>query len=249
MIRGLYTSASGMLAGQRRMDVTAHNIANVSTTGYKRQTAHFAPYLETALIRQDETVRGLGASHHGVHLTDLRTDTTDGPLEYTGRAADLAVLGGGFFCVGNEAGEVLYTRAGVFAKDAEGYLTTGSGQRLLGEDGPVNVGSGPYAIDADGRVYADGEETDRLRIAFFEDAAALRREGASLFSLPEGVQERAEDGPVFVRQGYLEGSNVNLATEMVEMIIAARTYAANQRLVSTHDSLLEKAVNQVGLVR
>ncbi len=249
MIRGLYTSATGMFAGQQRMDVTAHNLANVSTTGYKRQTAHFAPYLASALVRQDGSVRGLGASHHGVRLDDLLTDITAGPLEYTGRAADLAVMGGGFFCVENAAGEVLYTRAGSFAVDGEGYLTTRSGQRLLGEAGPVNVGSGSYTVDGDGRVYVDGEETDRLRIAFFEDAAVLQREGDSLFSLPDGMQESPEAGPVFVRQGYLEGSNVNLATEMVEMIMAARIYAANQRLVSTHDSLLEKVVNQVGLVR
>lgn len=248
MIRGLYTAASGMFAGQQRMDVTAHNIANVQTAGYKRQTAHFAPYLDAKVLRQDGTVRGLGSSHHGVRLEALRTEMTMGALEYTGRAADLALLGGGFFCLEGAAGEVRYTRAGAFTRDDEGYLTTGSGLRLLGEDGPVNVGDGDYSIDTDGRVYVDGEDAGRLRIAFFADPGALRREGKSLFSLPGGAPQ-GFDGPVMVRQGYLEGSNVNLATEMVEIIMAARIYAANQRMVSTQDSLLEKAVNQVGLVR
>lgn len=249
MIRGLYTSATGLFAGQQRMDVTAHNIANVQTAGYKRQTAHFAPYLDTALVRQDRSVHGIGNSHHGVRLDALRTEMSTGPLEYTGRDADLAVLGGGFFTVENAAGEVRYTRAGVFSRDAGGHLVTGSGLRLLGENGPVNVGDGKFSIDMDGRVYVDGVETGRLRIAFFADPGVLRREGRALFSLPAGFRDDNVARPVLVRQGYLEGSNVNLATEMVEMIMAARIYAANQRMVSTQDSLLEKAVNQVGLVR
>ncbi|RJX16972.1 MAG: flagellar hook-basal body protein [Desulforudis sp.] len=257
MIRGVYTSASGMVAGQHRMDVAAHNTANVQTPGYKRQSVHFAPFLDLALVRSPGgtqahgAVSGIGTANLGARLDAVLTDYAEGPLQFTGRDKDIALAGKGFFVVA-EGENVLYTRAGSLKVDEEGALVTASGHYLLGENGRIEVPGNPKLVIAqDGRVLADGELVDHLRVAFFEDESVLQRagDGTGLFALPEGAEESLEPGRVLVMQHYLEGSNVDLAREMADIIVAARTYAANQRIVTTHDSLLEKVVNQVGLVR
>ena len=256
MIRGIYTSASGMVAGQHRMDVAAHNTANVQTPGYKRQSVRFAPFLDMALVRLPDgqaqgAISGIGSINLGAKLDALITDFSEGPLQYSGRDKDIALDGKGFLVVAEPEGEeIFYTRAGSLAVDAEGVLITASGHYLLGENGRIEVHDPSRLVfEPDGRVLADGELIDRLRIAFFDDESVLQRSGEGLFRLPEGESESSESGRVHVRQHYLENSNVDLAQEMADIIVAARTYAANQRVVTTHDSLLEKVVNQIGLVR
>ncbi|MEW6540737.1 MAG: flagellar hook-basal body protein [Bacillota bacterium] len=245
MIRGIYTAASGMLAGQTRLDTVAHNVANVNTTGFRRQQPAFAPFLQAAVMRHDQGLP-LGVTSLGAVPKALVTDPAAGPETQTGRTMDLALEGEGFFTVERD-GRYLYTRAGSFKVDASGNLVTPAHDQVLGESGPLRVKNGDFTVSADGRVFlSTGEELDRLRLTALPGREALTR-------TPDGflVTEAATVPAVNTRvhQGFLEGSNVNLAVEMVELLLASRLYAANQRAVRTHDTLAEKAVSQVGALR
>lgn len=247
MIRGLYISASGMLAGQTRLDTVAHNTANLNTTGYRRQEAAFAPCLETAVLRHGARLEAIGRAGLGVTPVALVTDLSGGPVDHTSRSADLALEGDGFFTV-ERGGEFLYTRSGSFTVDAGGRLVSRSGDPVMGEQGVLEVGDPNFTVTGDGRVLsAAGEELDRLRLAAFADGERLTRTADGYLAAGEGQTVPVRHARVF--QGFLEGANTNLAEEMVELTVAARTYAANQRMLRTHDTLLEKAINQVGVLR
>ncbi|ACA60238.1 flagellar hook-basal body protein [Candidatus Desulforudis audaxviator] len=246
MIRGVYTAASGMLAGQTRLDAVAHNIANVNTTGFRRQVPVFAPYLQTAVGRHEKRVTPIGTTSLGTVPTALVTDLTGGPVVQTGRTMDLALEGEGFFTVERE-GQQLYTRAGSFKVDASGILVTRAGDPVLGERGPLKVGHDGFTVSADGRVFSStGEELDRLRLTALPGRETWVR-------TPDGYLMTGEaTAPAIntrVHQGYLEGSNVHLAVELVDLLLASRLYAANQRVARTQDTLVEKAINQVGALR
>lgn len=247
MIRGVYISASGMLAGQTRTDVVAHNLANVNTTGYRRQEVFFAPYLQTAVLRHEAQLQPIGRTGLGTIPVALVTDLSGGPMVETGRSADLALDGDGFFTVERE-GRLLYTRAGSFLVDNLGDLVTRSGDPVLGEYGPLNVGSPDFTVTSEGRVISStGEDLDRLFLAALPDGETLTRTVDGYLVAENGETEPAQ--ATRVRQGFLEGANVRLADEMVGLLVAARAYTANQRLVQTHDTLTEKAINQVGVLR
>jgi|Deesub1362A_J573_1020465.scaffolds.fasta_scaffold00029_28 flagellar basal-body rod protein FlgG len=248
MIRGVYISASGMLAAQAWLDTVAHNVANVNTTGYRRQAVTFAPYLQAAVLRHEKGLWPIGRTGLGVKTEALVTDLSVGPMTETGRSADLALDGDGFFTVEREGG-LLYTRAGSFTVNEDGYLVTRAGDPVLGEHGPLYVGDSNFTVTPDGRVLSSaGEELDRLLLTTLpggEKGFARTPDGY----LVVGAGETEPTPDTRVRQGFLEGANVNLAEEMVDLLVAARTYTANQRLVRTHDALAEKAINQVGALR
>lgn len=246
MIRGIYTAASGMFAGQTRLDTVAHNVANVNTTGFRRQQPVFAPFLQAAVMRQDRELVPLGVTSLGAMPKALVTDLAAGPVTQTGRTMDLALEGEGFFTVERD-GRYLYTRAGSFKVDASGNLATSAGDQVLGEGGPLAVTNGDFTVSADGRVFlSTGEELGRLRLTALPGREALTRTPDG-FLVTEAATVPATD--TRVHQGFLEGSNVNLAVELVELLLASRLYAANQRVARTHDALAEKAVSQVGVLR
>ncbi|MBE0467726.1 MAG: hypothetical protein IBX71_10970, partial [Candidatus Desulforudis sp.] len=141
-----------------------------------------------------------------------------------------------------------YTRSGSFTVDAGGRLVSRTGDPVMGEQGALEVGDPNFTVTADGRVLsAAGEELDRLRLAALADGERLTRTADGYLAAGEGQTVPVRHTRVF--QGFLEGANTNLAEEMVELTVAARTYAANQRVLRTHDTLLDKAINQVGVLR
>lgn len=247
MIRGIYSAASGMLAGQTRLDTVAHNVANVNTTGYRRQEVTFAPLLQTELWRHGKDLAFIGRSSLGVKAAALVTDLSAGPVTETGCATDLALDGEGFFTVERD-GEFLYTRVGSFTVSADGYLVTRAGDPVLGMQGPLPVGDPHFTVTPDGQVItSDGVELDRLLLTALPGGEGLERTREGYLAADREETQPAQATRVL--QGYLEGANVSLATEMVGLLLAARIYAANQRLVRTHDALVEKAINQIGVLR
>ncbi len=119
---------------------------------------------------------------------------------------------------------------------------------MLGENGRINVGSGDFKVDADGNVTIDAEAIDTLRVVQFQETAGLRKQGDSLyFALNGEIPADAENAGVM--QGYLEGSNVDIADEMVDMITVYRTYEANQKILTMTDETLGMAVNNLGSLR
>ncbi|MDI6710338.1 MAG: flagellar hook-basal body protein [Thermoanaerobacterales bacterium] len=248
MLRGLYIAGAGMDANQARAEALAHNLANLSTPGYKRDVVAFAPYLTHAVTRQDGASTPIGQTDYGVAVDLFTPDLGAGPLKFTGRPTDIALEGEGFFAVETAGGEEAYTRDGQLTVDPEGYLVTAAGDRVLGEGGPVQV-TGAFTLNEAGEVIdAAGEVVDRLRVTTFTDPGALTRDGAGRFLAPAAAG--GEDAQNFrVLPGTLEAANVDLAVEMAGMIKATRAYEAAQRLVRAHDQLAERAISQVGGVR
>jgi len=249
MIRGLYVAADGMLAQTIKQDVLAGNLANVSTSGYRKDTsaihgfrsvlsdeaAAIAAEYPTELEWQEPLFLGVTA----------RTDFSSGTLEATGDPCDLALEGEGFFAVETPTGTA-YTRAGAFSLTQDGDLVTSQGCAVLGEDGPIQIAGDSFEVASDGRVTVDGQTVDRLKVVTFADPSVLQKAGAGLFTAPADAE--ASDSEAAVRQGFLEGSNVNAVEQMVAMITGLRAFEANQRAIAAQDETLKQAVTELGRV-
>lgn len=253
MIRALWNAASGMQAGQLRVDVAAHNIANVNTAGYRRLQTDFADVLYQSMAG------GRLELGSGVRPLSLARDLTPAVIEQTDNPLDLAVCGQGFFILRLPDGSRAYTRDGSFRLDAEGRITNPAGY-FLEIDHPAEEpfrpqGPGSLVIGEDGTITwagPDGEEVAAgvIRLALPVSALAGRDPemaalGGNLYIPALGSEVRivaagsGEAGPIW--QGCLERSNVVLADEMVEMLIAQRAYQLSARAIQTADTMLALA--------
>lgn len=243
MLRGIYIAGSGMLAESVRQEVVANNLANALTTGYKRTDVAAEPFKEflvrnMAMPGQPE----IGPINMGSQISKLDVVAKQGPLKSTGNPLDLALVGDGWFSVRTPAG-TRYTRDGSFSVSADGTLVTKEGHAVLGQNGPLRVASGsPVGITQDGTVSQDGRVVGRLDITALTPAS-IAKEGDNLVSGTPGGTTTAR-----VRQGFLEGSTVNVVSEMVELIRVVRSFEANQKAVQSQDETLGQAISKVGVV-
>lgn len=245
MIRGIYTGASGMVAEASRTDVISNNLANANTAGFKKDvmvTKDFASMLITR-INDGADAPVIGSLGLGVAVDEAATIHSPGIMRSTGNDFDMAIEGKGFFTVETPQG-IRYTRNGTFAKNIQGELITQDGYRVLGQNGPIRILGAKMAVSDDGRVLVDNQTVGTLQIVEFADEKQLTKEGASLFAAPSG--QNGKPGVGGVRQGFLEMSNVNVISEMVNLISNYRAYEINGKAVQAHDQLLGKAVNEVG---
>jgi flagellar basal-body rod protein FlgG len=229
MERGLYIAASGMLAEQTRQDLIANDLANASTPGYKSDRATQRTFDEVLLqnTKSGETVGALG---EGVAIDRQATDWRAEPVKHTEEPLDFAIQGDGFFTVRGADG-TQYTRNGRFSSSADGFLTTATGETVLGRDGrPVRVG-------ADGAV-----DPNALGVTLLTDP---RKAGEGFVTGTPAGQAPANT----VVSGALETSGADPARAMVDMIASMRAFEAGQRVIRTIDDTLDKAVNQVGAMR
>lgn len=189
----------------------------------------------------------IGTMSGGVRFQKIFTDFTNGGLIDTGGQLDIGIKGNGFFKVQGENGETLYTRNGSFAI-TEGYLTDLDGRRILGRNGAISLNGGTIDILNNGQVMVDGGPVDILDIVNIGNKEFLRKQGDNLFYMAENTvaEENIFDGEVL--QGYLEGSNMNSISGMVEMINLLREFEANQKVIRMQDEMLEKAANEIGRV-
>ena len=145
---------------------------------------------------------------------------------------------------------IRYTRNGTITRSGTGELVTQDGFRVLGQNGPINLDptgqAGKVTVAEDARIFLDNVENNAFQLVEFADENRLQKEGATLFRPPDGVEGQAATAKV--RQGFIELSNVNVISEMVSMIAGYRAYETNSKVVQTHDTLLDKAVNQVASV-
>lgn len=248
MLRGIYASASGLNQQQYELDVTANNIANVSTTGFKRNvvSAGSFPTVLLMCLKPGGEVGLLGRSSFGTQVAAQQTRLDQGPLENTGNPRDVALAGSGFLVVDTLSGE-RYFRGGTLSISTEGYIVTLAGDKVLGEDGPIQTGTGEFKILPDGTVVVDEKPIGKLRVVDFEDKNALIKEEKGYFR-SDGSGPVATTSTV-VQQGYLEWSNVDLSCEMPRLIESLRIYQINQRALRAQDEVLSKTINQVGKVR
>jgi len=250
VLRGLYTAATGMIHQRRRLDTVSNNIANVNTTGFRRDRVVTRAFDDELLLRLQEgnfnSRTRIGLLNHGVYAERVMTAFEQGSFQQTGNNTDLAIEGAGFFAVMTDIGEQ-YTRDGGFVVDGTGRLVTTEGWQVLGEGGPIVVGSDDFQADAMGNVFSGGEWVERLRIVDFADTDALRKAGDNLFVNPD-PENAIVDAETRIRQGYIEGSNVEVQREITDMLEAFRRYESSQQILRMMDETLGRTVNDLGRV-
>ena len=234
MIRGWYIGASGMNAQQNRLDTISNNLANVDTTGFKKEIPVSKEFSELLLRRVQ---------------ADGQYSNSQGSFKNTDTKTDFALGGEGFFAVQTPAGE-RYTRNGNFHLGKEGILLTKEGYPVLGENGAIHVPDDKFYVNQDGMIYTKDDSTlvDRVKVVRFENERYLKKQGSSLWNTTKfsGEPHIAEgDERPKLLQGYTETSNVNVVNEMVQMIEVNRAYEANQKSVQTEDNMMETLWSKV----
>lgn len=257
MIRGLYTSGIGMTTQMKRMDVISNNLANVNTTGFKKDEAILSSFPDILMNRINDNQNNtnytrkpipIGNVTLGVQVDEVYTNFSQGSFVRTDEKFNVALQGEGFFTITTPNGEERYTRDGSFVIDANGQLKTQEGNFVMGEGGVVTLDEDfltqiqEVFIDDNGRIIVDGEQIDTLRVVNFEDNNGLEKVGDNLYQ--GGGNPVPFDGKVM--QGFVESSNVNSVTAMVDLITVSRAYEANQKMIQVHDTLMGKAANEVG---
>ncbi len=251
MIRGLYTTASAMLAASRRQESIANDASNIQTTGYKSDRPTSLAFANLLVMRlgldrgigsPPGTDAVVGAVGTGIVVDDTVPDLSQGPIIESQNPLDLAISGKGFFVLQSPGGLVL-TRDGHFHLDADGHLVSPDGYLVMSEGGPVELAPGPATVAVDGTIFQDGRQPVRLNIVDY-DAAALQRVGRNSFTALPGAEVLGLDGQVV--QGALEGANVNATALMTEMRQNAGTFQAAQRVLQILDATLQRVVNEPG---
>ena len=259
MIRSLWSAATGMQAQTLNIDVISNNLANVSTSGFKKSRADFQDLLY-------QTLRSPGVSSsadtqvptgiqvgHGVRPAATQKMFTQGEFQKTENELDMAIEGDGFFQILQPNGETAYTRAGSFKLDSDGRVVTSDGFPLEPEI-TVPTDAVSLSIGTDGTVSVllanetAGTEIGKIELADFTNPAGLNSIGRNLY-LPTAssgdatVGTPGEDGYGTIAQGYLELSNVSVVDEMVNMIVAQRAYETNSKTIQASDEMLQTATN------
>jgi flagellar basal-body rod protein FlgG len=260
MIRALFSAASGMSAQQTNVDNIAHNLANANTSGYKARRAQFQDLLYQSVVQP-----GSAAGQQTVVPTGLqiglgtRTSSNEilfgeGPLNQTSNPLDMAIAGRGFFQVRRPSGELAYTRDGSFHRDRDGALVTSSGEAL---DPPITIppDAQVVSIAKDGTVsYTQPNQTasqqaGQIMLADFANPAGLNSLGGNLYSPTDASGDPTvgapggQEGLGTIEQQYLEGSNVSVVEEFINLIVAQRGYEANSKVVQAADSMYQQANN------
>ncbi|MEY4270267.1 MAG: hypothetical protein RLZZ58_1483 [Pseudomonadota bacterium] len=258
----MHVARTGLDAQNMKMRVIANNLANVNSAGFKRDRAEFE-----SLAYQQMTAAGapsdaanrfaLGQSlGTGVRVAGMTRIDTQGTLTGSGNALDMAIEGAGYFQVAMPDGRTAYTRAGNFSLTAEGTMVTASGLPLVPQI-QVPQGAASVTIGSDGTVSAmlAGEsaptELGRIETASFVNSAGLESIGNNLLvetaaSGAAQVGAAGSDGRGSIRQAMLEGSNVNIVEELVEMIETQRAYEVNSKMIQTTDEMLQFVNQQIG---
>lgn len=234
MSSGIYVALSGAIARQQQLEVVGHNLANVSTHGYRAQRIVFRDVLADAA----EDARQ-------VDVGELRLDTTPGAQQQTGNELDVAITGEGWFSVGDPDAPLL-TRDGAFRLNDKFELVTRDGLNVLGEGGPILISpeEGEVTIDADGTLFTEFGGGQRLQIVVPQDPTQVAPVGNGYASTPAGNLMPAEEASV--SQGYLEASNSSPMRGMTEMITLQRYFETMQSLMQTHHDLDSRAIASIG---
>lgn len=243
-MQSIYTAASGLNGQQTRLDTIAANIANSSTSGYKATRVDFKDALYTTMenpVGADEATNLEAGT--GVVIGATTTDFTDGALISTGQPLDFAISGDGFFAVQNENGETLYTRDGSFRTvpiDGENYLVTSQGYFVLDSEGnriTIPEGATDFGVTSSGILSTADGEFGKLGLTSFSNPDGLDPVGDTCFRATEvsGPPEAADNATVV--QGSIEGSNVNLASELTLLIRSQRAYSLASRALQTADDM------------
>ena len=256
MINSLWIAKTGMTAQQTQLDVISHNLANVSTNGFKRNNAVFEDLIYQNLrqvgAQNDEQNQLPTGLHLGLGVRTVATSRTftQGSLQQSNNSLDVAINGNGFFEVNLPDGTIGYTRDGSFQLDAQGRMVTSSGLPVAnGITVPPNAIK--VSISADGIVSATlpgnpaPQQLGNIAMSSFVNPAGLEPVGQNMYkeSAASGQPQQGQPGTNglgFIKQGFLEASNVNVVEELVTMIQTQRAYEMTSKAISTSDQMLAK---------
>ncbi len=239
-----YIALSRQMTLRRELDIAANNLANVDTAGFK---------LEQLMVATEEgpKARNLGIDGPGRFVLDtgVGRDFGQGVLRQTGGALDFGIEGDGFFTVGGPEGD-RYTRDGRFTTDAQGRLITAGGLPVLGEGGAeilLDPTKSAPSVSADGIISQDGEQVGRLSIVRFEALGVLSKDGDGLYVNESNENPAPAEGSK-IRQGMVEGSNVQAIVEITNLIEISRAYERMARLIESSNDLSKRSVERLGRV-
>jgi flagellar basal-body rod protein FlgG len=261
MHSALWAAKTGLDAQQTRMTTISHNLANVNTTGFKKDRAVFEDLLyqnvkQVGAATSEDTLAPTGLNlGTGVRVVATEKNYTQGTLNNTGNALDVGINGRGFFQVLMPDGSNAYTRDGSFKMSAEGELVTASGYRVQPAIS-IPQGAQSISVGADGTVSAllPGQsvptQIGTLQLTDFVNPAGLQPRGENLLlesaaSGPAQASTPGLNGLGTLQQGFLEGSNVNVVEELVAMIETQRAYEMNSKAISTTDEMLQYVSNNL----
>jgi flagellar basal-body rod protein FlgF len=242
---GLYQSAASLSALERWQDAVTQNITASQVAGYKKRTVEMS-----AVAMGERNIDGKSRQGEGVPAyfpkANFGISFQNGEVQPTRRELDLALQGDGFFVVQKPDGSKIYTRGGEFRLRNDRTLIAGNGELLT--DGNATITAlpqgGPLVINKDGTIHQGDALLGRLQVVKFEDNSRLFPSGGGAF-MAYGMDPIPVEKPE-VMQGYLESSNITPLREMVDLVTIARAYEANQKLIQTQDSALEKALEKLG---
>lgn len=254
MDRSLWISATGMQGQARLTETIANNLANVNTTAYKKANVHFQDlYYQTVTAVGAETSNSISPVGielgTGSRVSGITRDFTNGSLNATSSDLDVAIIGDGFFEIQLSDGSNAYTRDGHFHRDANGRIVTEDGLPLVGAPS-IDPAATDIIISQDGtitvKVNNETQTAGNLQISRFPNNEGLRPIGNNLFmeTVASGAVTKGtpnENGNGGIRQNFLEGSNVDVVKEMVDMIAAQRAYEVISKSIKTSDEMLRTA--------
>jgi flagellar basal-body rod protein FlgF len=257
MNHGIYVAAAGAIANDKRFDIISNNLANVNTTGFKKERVSFSDMLSlkdshNPLMKNQTLPENFkkGVFNSFPFVDKAKTDFSQGFLKKTGNNLDVAISGKGFFMIKDNNGNIKFTRNGNFTINNSGLLVTKNGEQVL--DLNYNLIQLPTSnvkslyIDEKANIYVNNAFTAKIAV-MSPDEKLLKHEGDSNYIISDKNYKPRESDEYSVEQGYLEGSNVNIVKEMTSMIEIMRLFQANQKVITTIDSQLDaRAVNDVG---
>lgn len=262
MIRGFYSARSGLTAHQEQMNVISNNMANVNTVGFKPMRVSFTDLMYKNLNRAEaENPAMIG---HGAKINKTDTNVTVGPLELTNSYLDFAITGEGYFALENASGDITYTRAGNFimSLDEGGtyWLAAANGDRVLDAEGEhieiefEQIEQRTVAsVDEDGTIhynpvtYVDGApvvDMDQIGVYTFSNPYGLSNLGNNRYAQTDVPGEATALEQPSLREGYLEGSGVEVSVEMVKVIESSRAFSFNSRMIQVADEI-EQTINSL----
>ena len=226
MTPAFFSLIEGSLFQELRVGAISNNLANVNTTGFKRDIISF-----------DEV------------LSEVRstTDFSPGPGRHTGNELDLTLNGAGFFKIQTAEG-IRYTRDGSFRLDGDGNLVNQQGDKVLGQNGTIPIQDGHVSIDKDGNVLVDNETVDKILVVDFQKQELLKKEGYSYYKYEGEEVDITSPKDVGIQQGYLEQANVNPTEAMIQMIEAFRAYESVQKAIQSMDEITNQLITDAGMM-
>jgi flagellar basal-body rod protein FlgF len=227
---------------QQRMDMTANNLANMTTAGFKAERL-----VTRELSERPAAAHDIPNEIAFVDAWMLQRDFSTGPMEQTGNPLDLAIEGEGFFVIQTSAGEA-YTRDGRFMLDDQGQVVTRSGDLVLGDGGPIKVdlNNGDFTISREGTLTQNNAQLGTFRTVAFDTPAALEKVGNNLWRATDEKPRPPENS--HIAPGFVEGSNVNAVAELTQMIEISRAYQAVSKMISDSDQLRAASIEKLARI-